>query len=325
MSDFGAIRSKLCRAPASSQVSMKKELLLPHILHCNFSHWCKHKRKLSSLKGWWGSVWSITMFSVLFCSTPSLTHTHTNCIAQPYMLTHCRSTPLFRNTHSAKSKSEKAQKEFTQDSHGAFTSYTTATPSVSASVSACVTHRRETTPHPTHAHITRHTTPTPQLHTHTHAHTQMEQSCHQGMPPRQCINPTLHQLGEPECRQDVKMWRRRQTETARESDKGRTGECKMFWHWCSSSLNESGSEVSGGHLSTVLAEDGRAERKVCVRHNEGKFNTAVPLNYYHLRVRNVNRNRCFSVGVSWFLVLLKYKNECDVKKISFPVCISLKL
>lgn len=168
MSDFGAIRSKLCRAPASSQVSMKKELLLPHILHCNFSHWCKHKRKLSSLKGWWGSVWSITMFSVLFCSTPSLTHTHTNCIAQPYMLTHCRSTPLFRNTHSAKSKSEKAQKEFTQDSHGAFTSYTTATPSVSASVSACVTHRRETTPHPTHAHITRHTTPTPQLHTHTH-------------------------------------------------------------------------------------------------------------------------------------------------------------
>lgn len=30
----------------------------------------------------------------------------------------------------------------------------------------------------------------------------------------------------------------------------------------------------------------------------GKFNTAVPLNYYHLHVRNVNRNRCFSVGVS---------------------------
>lgn len=323
MSDFGAIRSKLCRAPASSQVSLKKELLLPHILHCNFSHWCKHKRKLSSLKGWWGSVWSITMFSLLFCSTPSLTHTHTNCIAHR-VCSHTAAALHFSVTPTLRRVKARKPRKNSLRTPTAPSRLTQQPPPPWAQVCLHVWRiggRRHLI---LHMHILPDTQPQPPNYTHTHAHTQMEQSCHQGMPPRQCINPTLHQLGEPECRQDVKMWRRRQTETARESDKGRTGECKMFWHWCSSSLNESGSEVSG-HLSTVLAEDGRAERKVCVRHNEGKFNTAVPLNYYHLHVRNVNRNRCFSVGVSWFLVLLKCKNECDVKKISFPVCISLKL
>lgn len=113
-----------------------------------------------------------------------------------------------------------------------------------------------------HMHISTDTQP------HTHAHMHTEWCCHQGTQPYQCINPT-HQLGEEESRRDVKMWRWRQTQKARESDGGRIwGEKRVHnvltlvfvfikWVWL---------KGFRGHLSTISAEDNRAELQVCETH-----------------------------------------------------------
>lgn len=296
----------------------EKELLLPHMLHSHFSHWCKHKRKLSSLKGLWGCGYSVTMFPVLFCSTPSLTHAYytAHCIcSHTAAALHFSVTPTLWRV-----KSEKAQKEFTQDSHGAFSSYTTATPFVSASVSACVTHRRETTPHPTHAHITRHTIPPP-LHTRARTH-----SCTDGaeLSPRHASPPMYkpHAAAARRARvqarrQDVKMETDGDSKRERQRQKWRVRDVLTLvfvfikWIWLK------------GFRGTILAEDGSEKMKVCVRHNEGKLTAAVPPDYDYLHVWNVNRNRwVFLIDDCQFFCVFKMQKKMYVvlKTLLFPVC-----
>lgn len=304
MSDFGAIRSKLCRAPASSQVSLKKELLLPHILHCNFSHWCKHKRKLSSLKGWWGSVWSITMFSVLFCSTPSLTHTHTNCIAHR-ICSHTAAALHFSVTPTLRRVKARKPRKNSLRTPTAPSLLTQQPPPPWAQVCLHVWRiggRRHLI---LHMHILPDTQPQPPNYTHTCSYTDGAE-----LSPRHASPPMYKPHAAPARRARVQA---RRQDVKMETDGDSEGE-RQRENWRVQDV-----------LTLVFVFIKRVWLRGFRGAPGGKFNTAVPLNYYHLHVRNVNRNRCFSVGVSWFLVLLKYKNECDVKKISFPVCISLKM